>query len=63
MVWNYTSLDIDWSFTAVYGEICVVGWSLGVFAAAVTTPRPGAADIGAYRRERHAVARRRAAAA
>ncbi len=37
VVWNYTSLDIDWSFTAVYGEICVVGWSLGVFAAAVTT--------------------------
>ncbi len=37
VLWDYRSLDVDWSFTAPYEEICVVGWSFGVYAAAATT--------------------------
>lgn len=37
VVWDYRDLNIDWSFTAPYCEICVVAWSLGVYASAVST--------------------------
>lgn len=37
LVWDYKSFDIDWSFTAPYCEVCVMAWSMGVFASAVTT--------------------------
>lgn len=35
--WDYNSFDFDWRLLAPYGEICVVAWSLGVYAAAATT--------------------------
>lgn len=37
VVWDYRSMSIDWSFCKPYTEICVVAWSLGVYASAVTT--------------------------
>ena len=37
VVWDYRSMCIDWSFCKPYTEICVVAWSLGVYASAVTT--------------------------
>ena len=37
VVWDYRDFSIDWSCTAGYGEICVVAWSLGVYAAAAST--------------------------
>ncbi len=37
VVWDYRSIDIDWTFAAPYSEICVVAWSLGVYAAAIST--------------------------
>ena len=37
VVWDYTSFQIDWSFTRRYEEIGIVAWSMGVFAAALTT--------------------------
>lgn len=37
VVWDYRSLQLDWSCTAGYDEICVVAWSLGVYAAAATS--------------------------
>lgn len=36
--WDYNSFDFDSNLLARYSEICVVAWSLGVYAAAVTTP-------------------------
>ncbi len=35
--WDYNSFDFDSRLIAPYSEICVVAWSLGVYAAAVTT--------------------------
>ena len=35
VLWDYSSLNIDWSFVGPYSEICVVAWSLGVYASAV----------------------------
>lgn len=37
VVWDYTSLHIDWSPTAPYSEICIFAWSMGVYAASLTT--------------------------
>ena len=36
-VWDYRHFDIDWSCTAPYEEICIVAWSFGVYAAAMST--------------------------
>ena len=37
VVWDYRNLNIDWSFTAPYCEICVIAWSLGVYASSIST--------------------------
>ena len=47
VVWDYRSTAIDWSFTRPYVEICLVAWSFGVYAAAVSTH---AIDIKVTRR-------------
>ncbi len=36
VVWDYRRLDIDWQCTAKYDEICVIAWSMGVYAASRT---------------------------
>ena len=36
IVWDYRQLTFDWSVVAHYDEICLVAWSMGVFAASVT---------------------------
>ena len=36
VVWDYRSFFIDWSCTASYTEICLLAWSMGVFAASQT---------------------------
>jgi malonyl-ACP O-methyltransferase BioC len=36
VVWDYRQLDIDWRCTAKYDEICVIAWSMGVYAASRT---------------------------
>lgn len=36
VVWDYSSFFIDWSCTAPYSEICLLAWSMGVFAASQT---------------------------
>lgn len=36
IVWDYRQLTFDWSVVASYDEICLVAWSMGVFAASVT---------------------------
>lgn len=33
VVWDYRSFYIDWSCTAPYSEICILAWSMGVYAA------------------------------
>lgn len=33
VVWDYTSFHIDWACTAPYREICLLAWSMGVYAA------------------------------
>lgn len=38
VVWDYREFNLDWSFASPYAEVCVVAWSLGVYAAAVTAP-------------------------
>ena len=38
VVWDYREFQLDWSFATPYSEVCVVAWSLGVYAAAVTAP-------------------------
>lgn len=37
VVWDYTSLHIDWNCIAQYDEVCLLAWSLGVYAATKTT--------------------------
>lgn len=37
VLWDYRDLSIDWSFTARYGEICILAWSMGVYAASMST--------------------------
>ncbi|MDE6300108.1 MAG: DUF452 family protein [Muribaculaceae bacterium] len=37
VIWDYTSFHIDWSITDHYEEICIVAWSMGVFAVCETT--------------------------
>lgn len=37
VVWDYRTLHIDWSFTRPYDEICILAWSMGVYAASMTT--------------------------
>lgn len=37
VVYDYTSLHIDWSCVDNYSEICLLAWSLGVYAASQTT--------------------------
>lgn len=37
VLWDYRDFGLDWSFTGRYVEICIVAWSLGVYAAAVST--------------------------
>ncbi|MDO4319781.1 MAG: DUF452 family protein [Bacteroidales bacterium] len=36
VVWDYRSFYIDWSVVSGYDEICLVAWSMGVFAASQT---------------------------
>lgn len=36
VIWDYRNFSLDWSFILPYKEICVVAWSLGVYAATVT---------------------------
>lgn len=36
VLWDYRELTFDWSKIAAYDEICLVAWSMGVFAASVT---------------------------
>lgn len=33
VVWDYRSFYIDWSCTSSYSEICILAWSMGVYAA------------------------------
>lgn len=35
-VWDYTLPDMDWSCVDSYAEICVMAWSMGVYAASQT---------------------------
>lgn len=37
VIWDYRDFHLDWAFASNYNEICVVAWSLGVFAASVTS--------------------------
>lgn len=37
VVWDYRSFHIDWSCVDRYDEICILAWSMGVYAAAQTT--------------------------
>ena len=37
VIWDYRNLHIDWSFTRPYSEICILAWSMGVYAATITT--------------------------
>ncbi|MCH5220741.1 MAG: DUF452 family protein [Muribaculaceae bacterium] len=37
LVWDYNSMHIDWSFAGAYSEICIIAWSLGVYASAIST--------------------------
>lgn len=37
VVWDYRDFMLDWSCCAPYCEICVVAWSLGVYAASVAS--------------------------
>lgn len=36
-VWDYSSMHIDWSCLESYDEICLFAWSMGVYAASLTT--------------------------
>jgi biotin synthesis protein BioG len=36
VVWDYRQLDIDWRCVSKYDEICVLAWSMGVYAASRT---------------------------
>ena len=36
VVWDYRSFHIDWSCTDSYDEICLLAWSMGVYAASQT---------------------------
>ena len=37
VVWDYSSFYINWEILHHYNEICILAWSMGVFAAAQTT--------------------------
>lgn len=37
VVWDYCSFTYDWSWTDVYGEICIIAWSFGVYASAIAS--------------------------
>lgn len=37
VIWDYRSFHIDWSIVEGYSEICILAWSMGVFAANETT--------------------------
>lgn len=37
VVWDYRSFDIDWSVAADYEEICLIAWSMGVYAASMSS--------------------------
>lgn len=37
IVWDYRSFHIDWSCVGKYDEVCLLAWSMGVFAATQTT--------------------------
>ncbi|MDE6287645.1 MAG: DUF452 family protein [Muribaculaceae bacterium] len=37
VVWDYRSFHIDWSCIGKYSEVCLLAWSMGVFAATQTT--------------------------
>lgn len=36
VVWDYTELTFDWKNYFRYDEICLIAWSMGVFAASIT---------------------------
>lgn len=37
VVWDYRHYDIDWQIVDRYSEICIVAWSLGVYASMMST--------------------------
>ncbi len=37
VVWDYRTFHIDWSVCECYEEICLMAWSMGVYAASQTT--------------------------
>jgi malonyl-CoA O-methyltransferase/biotin synthesis protein BioG len=37
VIWDYRELSFSWKIVDGYKEICVIAWSLGVFAASLTT--------------------------
>lgn len=37
VVWDYRRFDIDWSVLDSYREICLIAWSMGVYAAEMST--------------------------
>lgn len=37
VVWDYRYFDIDWSCVDSYREICIIAWSMGVYAADMST--------------------------
>lgn len=37
VVWDYRSFYIDWTCVETYDEVCLLAWSMGVFAASQTT--------------------------
>lgn len=37
LIWDYRELWIDWSVLQGYKEICIIAWSMGVYASSVTT--------------------------
>ena len=37
VIWDYRELTFGWGVVGEYNEICVIAWSLGVFAASLTT--------------------------
>lgn len=36
VIWDYRDFTLDWGFVNSYREVCVVAWSLGVYAASLT---------------------------
>lgn len=37
VIWDYRDFTIDWGIVARYREICILAWSMGVYAASMST--------------------------